>query len=113
MPGIGEVETGEIYVGVSMMGGQFVFPVQAKGAKDSVGTTQVEQDLAVCASKFPTLPCRPIAAQFMEDDLIALFEFVMSKGEVFIKEEKHYRIVTNEDLSDEEIASYRSLRDET
>jgi hypothetical protein len=108
MPGIGEVETGETYVGVSMTGRQFVFPIQAKGAKDSVGTIQVEQDLAVCASKFPALPCRPIGAQFMEHDLIALFEFVMSEGEVFIKEEKHYRIVTNEDLSDEEIAEYRS-----
>lgn len=113
MPGIGDVETGEIYVGISMTGGQFVLPVQAKGAEDSIVTTQVEQDLAVCASKFPTLTCRPIAAQFMEDDLIALFEFMMSEAEVFIKEEKHYRIVTDEDLTDEEIVGYRSRRDET
>jgi hypothetical protein len=115
MPGIGEVETGEIYLGVSMAGRQFVFPVQVGGTKDGVGTIQVEQDLAVCTLKFPTLPCRPIAAQFMEDNLIALFEFEMSEGEVFVREEKHYRIVTDEDLMsvDEGIVSYHSSRIET
>jgi hypothetical protein len=38
---------------------------------------------------------------------------LLSEAEVFIKEEKHYRIVTNEDLTDEEIVGYRSRRDET
>jgi hypothetical protein len=38
---------------------------------------------------------------------------LLSEAEVFIKEEKHYRIVTNEDLADEEIVGYRSRRDET
>jgi hypothetical protein len=103
MPGIGDVETDEIYVGVSMTGGRFVFPVQAKGLKDSIGTIQVEQDFAVCASKFPTLTCRPIAAQSMDDGQIALFELTLFEGEVSIKEEKHYRLVRDEDLGDEEV----------
>jgi len=33
---MGQVETDEIYVGISKTGEQFVFPIQAKGAKDSV-----------------------------------------------------------------------------
>ncbi len=111
--GVGQVETDEIYIGVSKTGEQFVFPVQAKGAKDSVGVIQVEQDLAVCAAKFPTLKCRPIAAQFLADDLIALFELEGSKGAISIKDEKHYSIVLNKDLTDEEIVSYRVQRDET
>jgi hypothetical protein len=111
--GVGQVETDEIYIGVSKTGEQFVFPVQAKGAKDSVGVIQVEQDLAVCAAKFPTLKCRPIAAQFLADDLIALFELEGSKGAISIKDEKHYSIVLNKDLTDEEIMSYRVPRDET
>jgi hypothetical protein len=39
---------------------------------------------------------------------IALFEFERSEGRISITEEKHYRLVPNEDLSDEEIANYRS-----
>lgn len=105
--GVGQVETDELYVGISTSGEQFIIPVQAKGAKDSIGIVQVEQDLAVCESKYPTLRCRPIAAQFVEADLIALFEMTMSKGEVAIKEERHYQLVPNDDLSDEEIMAYR------
>lgn len=105
---MGQVETDEIYVGISKNGEQFVFPVQAKGAKDSVGIVQVEQDIALCESKFPSLRCRSIAAQFVERDLVALFEFQMSEGLLSIKEEKHYRLVPNDDLTDEEIMGYRS-----
>ncbi len=78
-----------------------------------MGVIQVEQDLAVCATKFPALKCRPIAAQFLADDLIALFELHGPKGAVSIKDEKHYSIVVNKDLSDEEIVGYRVQRDET
>jgi len=109
--GIGQVETDEIYIGVSKTGEQFVFPVQAKGTRDNIGIIQIEQDVAVCKSKFPNLTCRPIAAQFVEKDLIALFEFEVSGAEILIREEKHYWIVPNEDLSDEEIMGYRTRRD--
>lgn len=105
---VGQSETDEVYVGINRTGEQFIFPVQAKGAKDNIGIVQLEQDYAVCESKFPNLTCRPIAAQSVEDDLIALFEFEKTDGEITIKEEKHYRIVPNDDLSDKEIIGYRS-----
>lgn len=105
---MGQVETDEIYIGVNRSGEQFIFPIQAKGAKERVGIIQLEQDFALCESKFPTLTCRPIAAQFVEDDLIALFEFERSEGTISIKDEKHYRLVPNDDLSDEEIKAYRT-----
>ena len=108
LPGIGEVETDEIYIGVGTTGGHFVFPIQASGVEGNIGTIQVEQDLALCQAKFPTLRCRPIAAQFVEDDLVALFEFQISEGEISIKEERHYRLVPNDDLTDEELIGYRS-----
>lgn len=98
MAGIGEVETDDIYLGFSMTGRQYVFPVQAKGPQDPITTIQVERDLAVCASKFPTLICRPVGAQLMEADQFALFEFTLSNREVVIKDEKHYRLVRDEDL---------------
>lgn len=73
--GMGQVETDEIYIGVDRRGVQFVFPVQAKGGKDRLNIVQIEQDVAVCAEKFPTLISRPLGAQFMRNDVIALFEF--------------------------------------
>jgi DNA modification methylase len=106
--GVGQVETDEIYIGVNKSGEQFIFPIQAKGAREKVGIIQLEQDFALCQSRFPALTCRPIAAQFVENDLIALFEFERSEGTISIKDERHYRLVPNEDLSDEEIKGYRS-----
>ncbi len=105
-PGIGQVETDELYVGVNKQGQQFVITVQAKGKKEQIGIVQIEQDIAVCEAKFPALTCRPIAAKFIENDLIALFEFERSEGMITIKDERHYRIVPNEKLSDEEIKAY-------
>ncbi len=104
--GMGQTETDEIYVGVNKQGQHFVIPIQAKGKNDQLGIVQIEQDMAVCKAKFPALACRPVAAQFIESDLIALFEFVQSEGMISIKEERHYRIVPNEKLSDEEIKAY-------
>jgi hypothetical protein len=105
--GIGQVETDEIYVGVGKRGEQYIFPVQAKGKTDQLGIVQIEQDFAVCIDKFPNLICRPIAAQFIEENLIALFEFEKNGKEITIRDEKHYRIVPNSDLSDSEISQYR------
>lgn len=104
---IGQVETDEIYVAVSKTGKQYVIPVQAKGKTEQLGIVQIEQDFAVCKEKFPVLICRPVAAQFIEEDLIALFEFEMSEGEIAIRDEKHYRVVPNDRLSDDELAAYR------
>ena len=50
---VGQTETDEIYVGVDKRGAQFVFPVQAKGARDRINVVQIEQDIAMCAEKFP------------------------------------------------------------
>ncbi len=105
--GIGQVETDELYIGVNRSGTHFIIPVQAKGKTDQLGIVQIEQDFAICESKFSNLICRPIAAQFIEDDVIALFEFEKNlDGDVTIKEEKHYQIVPNDNLSDQEIIKY-------
>ncbi|SEH07823.1 hypothetical protein [Candidatus Venteria ishoeyi] len=58
VPGIGQVETDEIYVGIDKLGRQFVFPVQAKGGSDEIGIVQIEQDIRLCEHKYPELICR-------------------------------------------------------
>ena len=109
--GIGQVETDELYVGVDKRGAHHVFPVQAKGGNDEIGVVQIEQDLALGAEKYPDLVCRPIAAQFMAGDVIALFEFTVDEtdegDEVRKVDEAHYRLVVPSDLSREELERYR------
>ena len=75
MPNMGQVETDEIYVGVDKHGSHYVIPVQAKGERDTLSRVQIEQDIGLCANRLPSLICRPVGAQPMQDNLIVLFEF--------------------------------------
>ena len=111
VPDVGQIETDEIYIGLDKRGAHYVIPVQAKGGRDQLGTIQIEQDFAMCRYKFPGLTCIPAAAQFMENDLIALFSFEYSGEEIAILCEKHYRLVTPDKLSNEEILKYGKRTD--
>ena len=108
VPGIGQVETDEIYVGLDRRGAHYVFPVQAKGGKDKINIVQIEQDAALCAHKFPLLLCRPIAAQFMRDDLIVLFDFEEGENGLALSSEKHYRLVPPDDIAETDLDAYRA-----
>lgn len=106
--GLGQVETDEIYVGVDKKGAHYVFPVQVKSGSDEISIVQIEQDIALCQEKFPALECRSIAAQFMTNGVIALFEFGFDDEEGIVKlSERHYRLVLREDFSDEELRQYK------
>lgn len=105
--GLGQVETDELYVGIDRRGAHYVFPVQAKGGQDKLGIIQIEQDVAMCEQKFPGLICRPIAAQFIDALLIALFEFELTVSGVRIVAERHYRLVESSELGAAEIAAYQ------
>src|SRR6266542_438786 len=107
-PGMGQVETDELYVGVDRRGSHYVVPIQAKGGKDRLSIVQIEQDLAVCASKFPSLICRPIAAQFMKDDVIALFEFEQDEKGLGVSMERHYKLVPPEEVTKSDLDLYRN-----
>jgi hypothetical protein len=104
---IGQVETDEIYIGVDKNGIQYIFPIQAKGGTDKIGAVQIEQDFILCSEKFPNLMGRPIAAQFLDDETVALFEFVETGEGIRVISEKHYKLVHPDDLSEEEIEQYR------
>ena len=43
----------------------------------------------------------------MRDDIIALFTFEKTEGEVAISLERHYKLVEASDLTDEDLAAYR------
>jgi hypothetical protein len=91
--GMGQIEIDEIYVGLSRSGAHYVVPVQAKGGSDKLSPVQTMQDIECCKVKFKDLICRPVSAQFMGDDSIALFELTVEDGRVLIVDERHYQLV--------------------
>jgi len=105
---VGQVETDEIYVGIDKRGAHFVLPIQAKGSRDKISVVQIEQDLAMCAQKFRGLVCRPLAAQFVQDNLIALFDILESNHELRVASEKHYMLVDPSELTEDELKQYSS-----
>lgn len=104
--GVGQVEVDEVYVAVDRYGRQFILPVQAKGGSDEIGITQTEQDMAVCAQKWPTMICRPISAQFVADGRIALFELALQDDQVRVRREAHYKLVPSKDITAADLAEY-------
>lgn len=106
VPGLGQVEIDEIYVGIDKRGCQFVLPVQAKGGADQLSVVQAKQDIACCGEKFPNLICRAISVQFVSADRIALFELALDDGMVKIVDEKHYRLVAGNQITDEDLRTY-------
>lgn len=69
---------------------------------------QTKQDLDCCEEKFPSLVCRSVSAQFISDDLIALFELGLEDGMVKVVEEKHYKLVPAYEISEKELRVYVS-----
>jgi len=103
----GQIETDELYVGVDKRGAHYVFPVEAKSRREKLGGVQVRQDFWLCADRFPDLISRPLGAQFMASDLIALFEFEQSGDDIRIAAERHYRLVPPKELSAADLEAYR------
>ncbi len=108
--GIGQIEVDEIYFGVSSTGAHFAIPCQAKSPGDSFGIVQVLQDMALCRDRYPQTHCRPVALQFKEDDAFAILELDVDEEKEILRlvvvEEKHFRFVHRDELSNEELHAY-------
>ena len=104
--GVGQIEIDEVYVGVDKHGRQFVVPVQARGGSDKHGVVQTQQDMACCEAKFPQLICRPVSAQFMADERIALFELTLQSGDVKVVSERHYPLVPASAITPLDLQNY-------
>lgn len=105
--GIGQIEIDELYVGLDTRGCHYVIPVQAKGGKDQIGVVQTTQDIRFVDEKFPGMRCRAVSAQFMSDNIVALFELTLQNDEVKVVEERHYRLVPAKKLDQNAIRDYR------
>ncbi len=105
--GIGQIEIDELYVGLDKRGCHYAIPVQAKGGKDQIGIVQTRQDIRFVEEKFPGMRCRAIAAQFMDAQVVALFELALQNDEIKVVEERHYRLVPATKLDRLAIRDYR------
>ena len=105
--GVGQIEIDELYIGIDKRGCHYVIPVQAKGKKDQIGIVQPSQDIRFAEQKFPGIRCRAIAAQFLRDEVVVLFELTLQAGEIKVVEERHYRLVPADKLNAESIRDYR------
>ena len=56
------------------------------------------QDIGFVERKSSGMCCRTVAAQFMKDGEIVLFELTLKDDEVKVVEERHYRLVLAERL---------------
>ena len=104
--GVGQIEIDELYVGIDKRGRHYVIPVQAKGGNDRIGTVQAAQDIRFVQERFAGMRCRAIAAQFMDEEIVALFELTEQRGEIRVVEERHYRLVPAKQLDREAIRDY-------
>ena len=104
--GMGQIEIDELYIGLDKHGCHYVIPVQAKGGKDQIGIVQTTQDIRFVDQKFPGMRCRAIAAQFMDDHVVALFELTLQDEEIKVVEERHYRLVPVDELDRDAIRNY-------
>lgn len=105
--GIGQIEIDEIYIGIDKRGCHYVIPVQAKEGKDQIGIVQTSQDIRFVETRFPGMRCRAIAAQFMDAQIVALFELTLKDNEIKVVEERHYRLVPANRLDRIAIRDYR------
>lgn len=104
--GIGQIEIDELYVGLDKRGCHYLIPVQAKGGKDQIGIVQTTQDIRFVQERFPGMRCRAISAQFMDNQVVALFELVLQQDEIKVVEERHYRLVPADKLDQQAIRNY-------
>jgi hypothetical protein len=104
--GVGQLEVDEVYVAVDRRGTQFIIPVQAKTGSDQIGVVQINQDLKACAEKYPQLVARPVAAQFLTNGVIALFELTLQDGNIVVVQEEHYKLVGSEEITEADRVTY-------
>jgi len=105
----GQIEIDELYVGIDTRGVQYIVPVQAKGGKDVLGVIQTIQDTMFCQTEERYANCIPrtVSAQFMADNVIALFELAFDGDEVSIVRECHYQLTDAASIRPEDIQRYR------
>ena len=51
--------------------------------------------------------CRPVSTQFMQDNVIAMFELTLEDEQIRIVKEKHYQLVLSKDILRADLEQYK------
>lgn len=85
-----------------------MLPIQAQGKNDRLSTVQTRQDIGCCSEKLPQLLYRPISAQFVDADLIALFELYKDGDDIGSVEERHDRLAPADQITRDDLWAYET-----
>lgn len=109
IPNYGQIEIDEVYVGLDSRGAQYIIPVQAKGGSDKLGVIQTIQDHTFCTNQAKYADCIPrtVSVQFMDDDVIAMFEMTFDGNDVALIQEQHYKLVPSQEILSSDLAKYK------
>lgn len=66
-----------------------------------------ERDKRITQPRYAHSISRPVSAQFMADDIIALFELNFDGDDVSIVQERHYRLAAAAAISDHDLRAYQ------
>lgn len=110
IPNYGQIEIDELYVGIDSRGAQYIIPVQAKGGSDKLGVIQTIQDTTFCQTVERYRDCVPrtVSAQFMGDEIIAMFELHFDGNDVSIVREQHYKLIPADKITAADLQAYAS-----
>lgn len=101
IPGSGQVEIDDLYLGVDTEGNQYVVPVEAKTEAEPLGVIQVVNLNAFGRENYPDLTLRSIAVKSWHDGTIFFIEFNDSEDSdgIEVIRYKRYRLVREEGLA--------------
>lgn len=77
IPGVGQVEVDDLYVGVDTAGNWYIVPMEAKsvGLKERLGVIQVRQMILFAKQYASKLILRPVGVKSLEDGSLVFLEF--------------------------------------
>jgi hypothetical protein len=95
LQGSGQVEIDDLYLGVDKDGHQYVIPVEAKTAHESIGLVQVMSLIEFGREEYPNLVLRPVAVKSWNDDSIFFLEFngAATVDDIRVVQYRRYRLV--------------------
>ena len=111
IPKLGQIETGEIYVGFRNTPDKFVISARVMGGTDQLQAVQLQHDRAFCGHYFPNLNCRLIAVQFKRaHNRIVMYEVTVQNDEIKVVEERHFRLISASEITDDDLIPMRHLK---
>lgn len=109
----GQVEIDDLYLGVDTDGTQYVIPVEAKTADETLGIVQVVSLNAFAWENYPELTLRSVAVKSCSDGSIFFMEFnnSLDHEDIEVVQYKRYQLIRDEALAKQLGLDLESIND--